>query len=189
MSCTILISSSAISTLVGIFFCSLMDIASRVRHPNLVQFIGATRVGIPIILMEIMATSLYNELQKKALTQSQILGISYDVASALNNLHLWKPDPIIHRDISSHNVLLDPSVGDNLQQQTKTDMPGNPAYASTEFRYPDDHSPAMDVYSYSVLLMEMILHRPPAMTVPKREEQASHASWLPMSSLIQWCLN
>ena len=182
-------------------FSREMDIASRVRHPNLVQFIGATRVGTPIILTEIMATSLYKELQKKTLTQSQILGISCDVASALNYLHLWKPDPIIHRDISSPNVLLEPSVGDsfkakvadygaaNLQQQAKTDMPGNPAYASPESRYPDDHSPAMDVYSYSVLLMEMILHRPPAMTVPKREEQASHVSWPPMSSLIQRCLN
>ena len=182
-------------------FSREMDIASRVRHPNLVQFIGATRVGTPIILTEIMTTSLYNELQKKALTQSQILGISCDVASALNYLHLWKPDPIIHRDISSPNILLEPSVGDsfkakvtdygaaNLQQQAKTDMPGNPAYASPESRYPDDHSPAMDVYSYSVLLMEMILHHPPAMTVPKREEQASHVSWPPMSSLIQRCLN
>ena len=182
-------------------FSREMDIASRVRHPNVVQFIGATRVGTPIILMEIMATSLYNELRKKALTQFQILDISCDVASALNYLHLWKPDPIIHRDISSPNVLLEPSVGDsfkakvtdygaaNLQQQAKTDMPGNPAYASPESRYPDDHSPAMDVYSYSVLLMEMILHRPPAMTVPKREEQASYVSWPPMSSLIQRCLN
>ena len=182
-------------------FSREMDIASRVRHPNLVQFIGATRVGTPIILTEIMTTSLYNELQKKALTQSQILFISCDVASALNYLHLWKPDPIIHRDISSPNVLLEPSVGDsfkakvtdygaaNLQQQAKTDMPGNPAYASPESRYPDDHSPAMDVYSYSVLLMEMILCRPPAMTVAKREEQASHVSWPPMSSLIQRCLN
>ena len=123
-------------------FSREMDIASRVRHPNLVQFIGATRVGTPIILTEIMITSLYKELQKKALTQPQILSISQDVASALNYLHLWKPNPIIHRDISSPNVLLEPSVGDsfkakvadygaaNLQQQAKTDMPGNPAYAS-----------------------------------------------------------
>ena len=182
-------------------FSREMDIASRVRHPNLVQFIGATIVGTPIILTEIMTTSLHNKLQKKALTKSQILGISCDVASALNYLHLWKPDPIIHRDISSPNVLLEPSVGDsfkakvadygaaNLQQQAKTDMPGNPAYASPESRYPDDHSPAMDVYSYSILLMEMILHRPPARTDPKRKEQASHVSWPPMSSLIQRCLN
>ena len=179
-----------------------MDIASRVRHPNLVQFIGATTVGTPIILTEIMATSLYNELQKKPLTQSQILGISSDVASALNYLHLWKPDPIIHRDISSPNVLLEPSVGDsfkakvadygaaNLQQRAMTFMPGNPAYASPESKshYPKSQTPAMDVYSYSVLLMEMILHLPPAVTVAEREQQANNVSWPPMSSLIKRCL-
>ena len=179
-----------------------MDIASRVRHPNLVQFIGATTVGTPIILTEIMATSLYNELQKKPLTRYQILGISCDVASALNYLHLWKPDPIIHRDISSPNILLEPSVGDsfkakvadygaaNLQQRAMTFMPGNPAYASPESKSnnPESQTPAMDVYSYSVLLMEMILHCPPAMTVSEREQQASHVSWPPMSSLIKNCL-
>ena len=179
-----------------------MDIASRVRHPNLIQFIGATRVGTPIILTEIMTTSLYNELQKKALTRYQILGISCDVALALNYLHLWKPDPIIHRDISSPNTLLEPSVGDsfkakvadygaaNLQQRAMTFMPGNLAYASPEskFRDPESQTPAMDVYSYSVLLMEMILHRLPAMTVAEREQQASCVSWPPMSSIIKRCL-
>ena len=179
-----------------------MDIASKVRHPNLVQFIGATTVGTPIILTEIMTTSLYNELQKKALTRHQILGISRDVASALNYLRLWKPDPIIHRDISSPNILLEPSVGDsfkakvtdygaaNLQQRAMTFMPGNPAYASPEStsRDPDSQTPAMDVYSYSVLLMEMILHRLPAMTVAERKQQASRLSWPPMSSIVQRCL-
>ena len=62
-----------------------------------------------------MTTSLYKELQKKALTRSQILGISCHVAFALNYLHLWKPDPIIHQGISSPNVLLEPSVGDSFK--------------------------------------------------------------------------
>ena len=149
-----------------------------------------------------MTTSLYNELQKKALTRHQILDISRDVASALNYLHLWKPDPIIHRDISSPNILLEPSVGDsfkakvadygaaNLQQRAMTFIPGNPAYASPEStsRDPDSQTPAMDVYSYSVLLMEMILHRLPAMTVAERKQQASRLSWPPMSSIVQRCL-
>ena len=94
-----------------------MDIVFRVGHPNLVQSIGTTRVGTPIILTEMITTSLYKDLQKNAdtLTQPQILGISQDVASALNYLHLWKPNPIIHRDISSPNVLLEPSVGDSFK--------------------------------------------------------------------------
>ena len=178
-------------------FSREMDIASRIRHPNLVQFIGATKVGSPIILTELMSTSLYKELQKKSLTRPQIAKIGRDVALALNYLHLWKPDPIIHRDISSPNVLLEPTVGDNykakvtdygtanLQQQARTDMPGNPAYAAPEARYPDEHTPSMDVYSYSVLLMEMTLHCPPCMTVRERDIQASTIQWSPMKSLVQ----
>ena len=88
-------------------------------------------------------------------TQPQIFRISQDVDSALNYLHLLKPNPIIHWDISSHNTLLEignsfkAKVSDygaaNLQQQAKTEMPGNPAYVAPESRYPDDHTPAMDV--------------------------------------------
>ncbi|XP_019855645.1 PREDICTED: uncharacterized protein LOC109584371 [Amphimedon queenslandica] len=45
-------------------FSREMSIASRVRHPNLVQFIGATKVSNPLILTELMSTSLHKELQK-----------------------------------------------------------------------------------------------------------------------------
>uniref|UniRef100_A0A1X7U817 Protein kinase domain-containing protein n=1 Tax=Amphimedon queenslandica TaxID=400682 RepID=A0A1X7U817_AMPQE len=68
-------------------------------------------------------------------------------------------------------------------------MPGNAAYAAPEARDPERHSPAMDVYSYSVLLMEMTLHLPPEMTLAKREQQAGTISWPPMKSLVQRGLN
>ena len=64
-------------------------------------------------------------------------------------------------------------------------MPGNPAYAAPEAPIPDQHSPAMDVYSYSVLLMEMTLRCPPEMTTAERGQQACLISWCDMKSLIQ----
>ena len=185
-------------------FSREMSIASRVRHPNLVQFIGATKVGNPLILTELMNTSLYKELQEKELTRQQILSIAQDVALGLNYLHLFKPQPIIHRDVSSPNVLLKPSTGPagyeakvadygtaKLQQgnSTGTIMPGNAAYAAPEAPVPDQHSPAMDVYSYSVLLMEMTLCAPPEMTTVERKQQSHNVSWSPMKSLIQRGLN
>ena len=185
-------------------FSREMSIASRVRHPNLVQFIGATKVGNPLILTELMSTSLHKELQKNQLTRQQILSIAQDVALGLNYLHLFKPQPIIHRDISSPNVLLKPSTGPagyeakvadygtaKLLQATSsgTIMPGNPAYAAPEAPIPDQHSPAMDVYSYSVLLMEITLRSPPEMTTVGREQQSHNVSWSPMKSLIQRGLN
>ena len=185
-------------------FSREMSIASRVRHPNLVQFIGATKVGNPLILTELMSTSLYKELQEKELTRQQILSIAQDVALGLNYLHLFKPQPIIHRDVSSPNVLLKSSTGPagyeakvadygtaKLQKGTSTGtvMPGNTSYAALEARDPEEHSPAMDVYSYSVLLMEMTLRAQPEMTRVERERQSHNVSWSPMKSLIQRGLN
>ena len=43
-------------------FSREMDVASRVRHPNLLQFIGATKVGQLMIVTELMPTSLRREL-------------------------------------------------------------------------------------------------------------------------------
>ena len=181
-------------------FSREMEIAARVRHPNLLQFIGATRETPPIILSEIMPTSLYKELQKSRFTQPQIVCISRHVALALNYLHLWKPQPIIHRDISSPNILLE-AVGSgqwkakvcdygsaNLQHQVKTERPGNPSCAAPESHYPDEHSPAMDVYSYGVLLTEMIICRPPDITIAGRLQQVEHIEWPPMKSLVQQCV-
>uniref|UniRef100_A0A1X7THK8 Protein kinase domain-containing protein n=1 Tax=Amphimedon queenslandica TaxID=400682 RepID=A0A1X7THK8_AMPQE len=185
-------------------FSREMSIASRIRHPNLVQFIGATKVGNPLILTELMSTSLNQELRRNQLTKQQILSIAQDVALGLNYLHLFKPQPIIHRDVSSPNVLLKPCTGPAGYEAKVADygtaklvqvdspgtvMPGNVAYAAPEARDPDKHSPAMDVYSYSVLLMEMNLCSPPEMTTAEREVQAGSVSWSDMKSLIQRGLN
>ena len=183
-------------------FSREMSIASRVRHPNLVQFIGATKVGNPLILTELMSTSLNHELQRNRLTNEQILSIAQDVALGLNYLHLFKPQPIIHRDVSSPNILLKACTGPAGYEakvadygtakvvqanstSTGTVMPGNVAYAAREARDPDQHSPAMDVYSYSVLLMEMNLRSQPEMTIAERARQSGSVSWSDMKSLIQ----
>ena len=99
------------------------------------------------------------------MTRPQIITIARDVASALNCLHLWKPDPILHLDVNSANVLLEP-LGTTLWKGklrdfgpanflclTKTPGPGNPAYAASEAMSPNLHSPAMDVFSFGILLV------------------------------------
>ena len=44
-------------------FSREMNIASKIRHPNLLQFIGATTEDNPIILTELMPTTLRKELE------------------------------------------------------------------------------------------------------------------------------
>ena len=141
--------------------------AARIRHPNLLQFIGATHHGELIVLTELMTTSLRAVLEQRPLIPPEFTSISLDVARALNYLHLMGPNAIIHRDISSANVLLDPApnnawrakVSDygsvNLLQQLKTVGPGNPTYAAPEAYIPPQQSPKMDIFSFGVLLLEM----------------------------------
>ena len=183
-------------------FTREMEIAARVRHPNLLQFIGATQVGTAIILTELMPTSLYKELEKSSLTRPQIIKITQDISTALNYLHLWQPHPILHRDVSSPNVLLEPSgsgiwkakLSDygsaNLVQciSDKSVAPGNPFYAAPEAPFPDQHTPAMDVYSFGVLLMVMILRQLPHSTTAERIAQAGTIQWPAMKPLVQRCV-
>jgi len=84
-----------------------MSIASCCRHPNLLQFIGATNDdGSPLFITEILDTSLRRLLSERAVNDKEIVSLALDVAKGLNYLHLNRPLPIIHRDISSANVLL-----------------------------------------------------------------------------------
>ena len=84
-----------------------IDIASRCRHPCLLQFIGATNdKEIPLFVTELMESNLRELLRQRRLSRKEITVISLDVARALNYLHQKKPFPIFHRDVSSGNVLL-----------------------------------------------------------------------------------
>ncbi len=121
-----------------------MDIASRCRHPCLLQFIGATYdEENPLFVTELMESSLRALLEQRPLSATEVSIISLDVARGLSYLHQKKPSPIIHRDISSANVLLwrqgdqwRGKVSDygtaNFMQQTMTVAPGAMIYSAPE---------------------------------------------------------
>ena len=121
-----------------------MNIASRCRYPCLLQFIGATNdERSPLFVTELMETSLRALLELRSLSPTEVSVISLDVARALNYLHLKKPSPIIHRDISSANVLLwreadqwRGKVSDygtaNFKRDIMTACPGSRIYSAPE---------------------------------------------------------
>ena len=176
-----------------------MNMAARLRHPNLVQFIGASLEGEPVILTELMTTSLRAELEKGPIHHTHIVSISLDVARALNYLHLMQPQPIIHRDISSANVLLNPlpnnrwkaKISDygsvNLVRELHTVGPGSPVYAAPEANIPAHQSPKMDVFSFGVLLVEMLTDEFPQVDARRRLiNSIKHAGFV---ELIRRCLS
>ena len=123
-----------------------MKMASRCRHPNLLQFIGATRIrnASPLIVYELLDKSLYALLGERPLEETEMFRLSLDIAKGLNYLHLHKPKAIIHRDVKSANVLLwmrgDVSWRAKLSDYGSVNLfghcnsvnPGTPAYAAPE---------------------------------------------------------
>ena len=180
-------------------FSREMDVASRVRHPNLLQFIGATKVGQLMIITELMPTSLRRELGKHSLLRSQVISIATDVVSALNYLHSFRPRPILHRDVSSANVLLEPSAGNNwkgklsdygsanLMDNISTSNPGSPVYSAPEASTPSLHSAAMDIYSFGILLLEMATDQFPSTVAHEREGSIQDIKWSSVKELVIQC--
>lgn len=121
-----------------------VGIASRCRHPCLLQFIGASIDAEGLLLItELMDRSLRSLYEEQPLLKREVCIISLDVVLALNYLHKSLPHPIIHRDISSANVLLwrqndqwRAKVSDygnaNYVRQSRKDGPGSAVYSAPE---------------------------------------------------------
>ena len=179
---------------------------AQVRHPNLVLFIAAVlddRVD-PMIITEILTIDLRSAYrQNKLETNAVKLQIFQDVAYALNYLHLHK-EPIIHRDVSAPNVLLEEMSKDswkaklsdfgsaNLVRLAATPGEGAIIYAAPE-TFPQlpnspnplpSQTPKIDVYSYGVLLCEVITCQFPDPSKFSDMLGMVHSQWPLMHSLI-----
>ena len=97
--------------------CQLM---SALRHPHIVQFLGVCFFPdsrLPALVMERLLTSIHDLLDPETppppgaprplsfFTMDLKCSVLHDVASGLAYLH-ERPSPIIHRDLSARNVLL-----------------------------------------------------------------------------------
>ncbi|XP_064393126.1 uncharacterized protein LOC135340711 isoform X2 [Halichondria panicea] len=157
-----------------------MKLLAEVRHPNLVQFIGAifddqNNKSPPILVTELLDMNLRQAYERNQLDPGNRLSIFMDIALALNYLH-QRYDPIIHRDVSAPNVLLQRmpnhqwkgKVSDlgsaNFLQHAHTKGEGCVLYSAPEvipraYNQRGELIPQttkIDVYSYGVLLCEVI---------------------------------
>ena len=165
-----------------------IDVLSKLRHPNLVLFLGIcydVGHGYPTtILTELMPGSLYDilEVHKMKLSLADILDISLDVIAGLEYLHSHKPQ-VVHRDISSKNIL----IGGNRAKITdlgqskilgqsvvsrQTGMPGAMAYSAPEV-LTGKYTSKIDIFSFGVLLVQMCCQEYPR--IDRREDQLQKA--------------
>ncbi|KAG4148627.1 hypothetical protein ERO13_D05G296800v2 [Gossypium hirsutum] len=110
---------------------------------------------------------------------AQMLDIAIDVANALDYLHHHCRTPIVHRDLKPTNVLLDDDmvahVGDfgmakllsdaasklDNEQTTSSVIKGTLGYLPPEYGMGGLTSREGDIYSYGILILEMITRKRP----------------------------
>ena len=151
---------------------------SEIRHPNIVQYLGVAHdpiTGLPILLMELMDDSLthFLEQSEERLPYHVQVNISHDIALALAFLH---DNRILHRDLSSNNVLL---IGAGIRAKVTdfgmskltelnprmtglTKCPGTPAYMSPEALLdPPVYTEKLDCFQAGVLMIQTITRKFP----------------------------
>ena len=114
-------------------------------------------------------------------------------------IELTGPDSIVHRGISSANILLEVIQHNKWRaeltdygsvkvvRQLRTEKPGSQAYAAAEASNPRLQSPKMDMYSFGALILEMLTARLPTPDDrPGMFRKVQHEQFL---RLIRKCLS
>ncbi|KAK4377741.1 hypothetical protein RND71_004037 [Anisodus tanguticus] len=152
-------------------FLREVAIMKRLRHPNIVLFMGAViqRPNLSIVTEYLSRGSLYRLLHKpgarEVLDERRRLCMAYDVANGMNYLHKRNP-PIVHRDLKSPNLLVDKKYTvkvcdfglsrfkENTFLSSKT-AAGTPEWMAPEVIRDEPSNEKSDVYSFGVILWEL----------------------------------
>lgn len=153
-----------------------LTLLEKVRHPNVVQFVGAVTQNIPMMIVSEYHPKgdLGSYLQKKGrLSLSKALRYALDIARGMNYLHECKPDPVIHCDLKPKNILLDSGgqlkvAGFGLLRLSKMSpdkvklaQSGSHIDASNVYMAPEVYRDelfdrSVDSFSFGLILYEMI---------------------------------
>ncbi|XP_042060629.1 probable serine/threonine-protein kinase SIS8 isoform X2 [Salvia splendens] len=156
------------------FKCEI-EIMLRLRHPNVVLFMGAvTRPPHMSILTEFLPRgSLYKLLHRPGIQidEKRRIKMAFDVAKGMNYLHTSHPI-IVHRDLKTPNLLVDTNwvvkVCDfgmsRLQHNTflsSKSAAGTAEWMAPEVLRNEPSNEKSDVYSFGVILWELATLRVP----------------------------
>ena len=148
--------------------CALLE---SIRHPNIVQYLAMTvdpESRLPVLLMELLDESLTKMLERsqQSLAYYIQVDICHDVALAIAYLH---SNNIIHRDLSSNNVLIiagrrakvtdfgmSKLAGAAPTMTPLTMCPGTLAYMPPEaLREPPRYTKKLDCFSEGVIMIQV----------------------------------
>ncbi|KAG9457839.1 hypothetical protein H6P81_002347 [Aristolochia fimbriata] len=152
-----------------------VSLMKRLRHPNVLLFMGAVTSPqrLCIVTEFLPRGSLFRLLQRNTsrLDWRRRVHMALDIARGMNYLHHCNP-PIIHRDLKSSNLLVDKNwtvkVGDfglsRLKRETylttKTGK-GTPQWMAPEVLRNEPSDEKSDIYSFGVILWELVTEKIP----------------------------
>ncbi|CAL5346247.1 unnamed protein product [Camellia sinensis] len=172
-----------------------LELLQKIRHPNVVQFLGAVTQSTPMMIVTeyLPKGDLCDFLKRKgALKPTTAVIFALDIARGMNYLHENRPGAIIHRDLEPSNILRDDSghlkVADfgvskllKVTSRVKEDRPLT--YHDTSCRYVapevfrnDEYDTKVDVFSFALILQEMIEGCPPFSAKQENEVPKSYCT-------------
>ena len=181
------------------------EFMSAIRHPNIVQYLGMFRdtdTCLPVLLMELMDNSLTHFLESSTqpIPYNIQVNICHDVTLALSFLHSNK---IVHRDLSSNNVLLIDNIrakvtdfgmarlGDINPQATRftsTMCPGTDVYMPPEaVQDKPTYTEKIDCFSFGVIIVQTLTRQFPKPGDRLQEVELNHPG-LPKRKLLMQIL-
>eukprot|EP00270_Netrium_digitus_P006193 TRINITY_DN1849_c0_g2_i1.p1 TRINITY_DN1849_c0_g2~~TRINITY_DN1849_c0_g2_i1.p1 ORF type:complete len:504 (+),score=104.50 TRINITY_DN1849_c0_g2_i1:184-1695(+) len=89
-----------------------LAILQKLRHPNVVQFLGAVTLSSPLMLVTeyLPRGDLHSVVKRKGpLSPEEAVQYTLDIARGMNYLHQHKPKAVVHRDLKPQNLLRDDS--------------------------------------------------------------------------------
>ncbi|KAF5940236.1 hypothetical protein HYC85_021403 [Camellia sinensis] len=173
-----------------------------VTHKDVVRLLGlCLETEFPSLIYEFISNgSLFDHLHVKhsAMLKSWAnrLRIAAEISLALDYLHLLADPPIIHRDVKSMNILLDEKFTAKVsdfgasvlipfgQSVVDTKIHGTHGYLDPEYLITGLLTVKSDLYSFGVVLMELLTGQKPILKRKNPEENVNFIQYF-ISSVEQ----